>query len=173
MPYSDARFDSTVKTILKKIKPKKVLDVGPGHGKYARLIRSVLGEDTIIEAVEIDKTYIKEFKLKELYDTVHNCSIQDFVDRNIDTEYDLVIFGDVIEHLKKSEGVDVLDFFVYRTKHIMVQWPHGFVQNTWEGHRHEAHIAVWGKADFSNYDYKWYEQDFMRLVLINGYVKGK
>jgi predicted TPR repeat methyltransferase len=169
MPYSDARFDETVKSILKKIQPKKILDVGPGHGKYSRLIRSVLNE-VHIEAVEIEKSYIKEFKLKELYDELHNCSIQEFVDNNIDTAYDLVIFGDVIEHLKKSEGIDVLNFFVYRTKHVMVQWPHGFIQNSWEGHQHEAHIAVWGKADFSNFDYKWYQKDYMRLALVKGYI---
>lgn len=170
MPYSDARLDDKVKAIIKKLKPKKVLDVGPGHGKYARLIRSVLDDKTIIDAVEIDKSYIKDFKLKELYGTVYNCSIQDFMEKELGSEYDLVIFGDVIEHLKKSEGIDVLNFFVYRAKDIMLQWPHGFIQDSWEGHKHEAHIAVWGKSDFSNFDYKWYQKDYMRLVLVKGYV---
>lgn len=172
MPYSDSRLDPMVKSIIKKLKPQKILDVGPGHGKYARLIRSVLGSDASIEAVEIDAEYIKTFKLKEHYDKVYNCSIQEFTNSHLDVAYDLVIFGDVIEHLRKSEGVDVLNFFVYRAKHIMIQWPHGYMQNAWEGHEHEAHVAVWGKSDFSNFEYKWYQKDFMRLVVLKGYVSS-
>jgi len=173
MPYSDSRFDTKVKSIIKKVDPKRVLDIGPGHGKYARVIRSVIANDITIDAVEIDKSYIKNFKLKEIYDNVYNFSIQDFVEDNLDIEYDLVIFGDVIEHLKKSEGVDILNFFVYRARYIMLQWPHGFIQNSWEGHDQEAHISVWGKADFANFEYEWYEKDIMRLVLVKGYVTNK
>jgi SAM-dependent methyltransferase len=170
MPYSDSRLDDTVLSIIRKIKPEKVLDVGPGYGKYARLISPAI-EGVRIDGVEIDKSYIKKFNLNDLYDKIYNCSIQDFISDNIDTAYDLVIFGDVIEHLKKSEGIDALNFFVYRTKHIIVQWPHGYIQNAWEGRKHEAHISTWGKSDFGSFDFKWYEKDFMRLVHIKGYLE--
>lgn len=169
MPYSDSCFDKKVLSIVSELKPKTVLDVGPGAGKYAGMIRSVSSK-TRIEAVEIDKKYIKKFKLNDLYDKVHTSSIQKFVDSHHDSNYDLVIFGDVIEHLKKSEGVDVLNFFVYRSKHIIIQWPHAYLQNAWEGHVHESHISVWGKSDFSNFDFKWHQKGFMRLVLIKGYL---
>jgi phospholipid N-methyltransferase len=169
MPYSDTRFDKKVTAIIKKLKPTTVLDVGPGTGKHARLVHDA-GVDARVEAVEIDKKYVREFKLKELYDVVHVTSIQKFAEKQYDNSYDLVIFGDVIEHLKKSEGVDLLNFFVYRTKHIIVQWPHGYVQNTYEGHVHENHISVWGKSDFSDFDFDWYQDDFVRLVVIKGYV---
>lgn len=172
MPYSDQRFDKQVASIIKKLKPKVVLDVGPGAGKYAKLIKAIAPEIRV-EAVEIDKKYVKEFNLRELYDEVHIASIQKFAEQQHDNSYDLIIFGDVIEHLKKSEGVDLLNFFVYRTKHIIVQWPHGYVQNTWEGHVHENHISVWGKSDFADFDFTWHQKDFMRLVLITGYLAKK
>ncbi|HET7060333.1 MAG TPA: class I SAM-dependent methyltransferase [Candidatus Saccharimonadales bacterium] len=169
MPYSDPRFDKTISSMIRKIKPKTVLDVGPGHGKYARLIKEI-NPNIRIEGVEIDRKYVKEFKLNELYDKVHINSIQKFTENQTDNNYDLVICGDVIEHLKKSEGVDILNFYVYRTKHIIVQWPHAYIQNSWEGHVHESHISVWGKSDFSNFDFKWHQKGFMRLVLIKGYL---
>jgi len=169
MPYSDQRLDKRVISIVKSVKPKTVLDVGPGAGKYSKLIKGV-DPSISIEAVEIDRQYVKDFKLRELYDKIHITSIQQFIETQHDNSYDLIIFGDVIEHLKKSEGVDVLNFFVYRSKHIIVQWPHGYVQNTWEGHVHENHIAVWGKSDFANFDFKWYQKDFMRLAFIKGYL---
>lgn len=170
MPYSDSRLDNIVKQMLQKLAPKTILDIGPGYGKYSRLVREVLPPETIIEAVEIDKSYIKKFNLTEHYNKVHNLPVQKFIEDGIDKNYDLIIFGDVIEHLKKSEGIDAVNFFVYRSKNILIQWPHGYIQNTWEGREHEAHISVWGKSDFLNFDYKWYEKDYMRLVLINGYV---
>jgi len=169
MPYSDSRFDEKTSSILSKLQPQSVLDIGPGAGKYGRLVRAA-SPKARIEAVEIDRSYIKEFKLNDVYDRVHINSIQKFVESHYDTTYDLVIFGDVIEHLKKSEGQDVLNFFVYRCKHIIVQWPHGYVQNTWEGHVHENHISVWGKSDFSNFKFKWYQKGFMRLVVVKGYL---
>ncbi|MBC7975074.1 MAG: class I SAM-dependent methyltransferase [Myxococcales bacterium] len=170
MPYSDASLDGKVTAILKRLKPRRVLDVGPGAGKYARLIRAALGDTPVIEGVEPDRSYIRAFQLRTHYDKIHACMIQALTKRLIDTSYDLVIFGDVIEHLRKSDGVDVLNFFVYRCKHILVQWPHAYVQNTWEGRWHEAHVSVWGRPDFAIFEHTWHQRGDMRLVLIRGYL---
>lgn len=169
MPYSDVRFDKKTSSIIQNLKPKTVLDVGPGAGKYGHMIRKI-DKDIRLEAVEIDKSYVDEFKLRTIYDKVHVTSIQKFIDKHHEDSYDLVIFGDVIEHLKKSEGVDALNFFVYRSKNIIVQWPHAYLQNSWEGHAHESHISVWGKSDFADFKFKWYQKDFMRLVVMEGYL---
>ena len=172
MPYSDTVFDSKVVSILKRLKPRRVLDVGPGSGKYAGLVRAAHSDDDYeIEGVEIDRSYIRRFKLRQIYDRVHACSIDRFMERSIDTSYDLVIFGDVIEHLKKSQGVDALNFFVYRARHIIVQWPHRYVQNTWKGRSHEAHRSVWGKADFQNFEHTLHQKADMRLAVIKGYLR--
>jgi spermidine synthase len=170
MPYSDTRLDKKVSSVIRQLKPRTVLDIGPGAGKYGNMVKAI-DKNIKIEAVEIDRSYVKKFKLDTVYDKIHIKPVQKFIDSHHESEYDLIIFGDVIEHLKKSEGVDALNFFVYRSKNIIVQWPHAYLQNAWEGHVHESHISVWGKSDFSNFKFKWHQKGFMRLVVIEGYLK--
>ena len=57
----------------------------------------------------------------------------------------------MLEHFRKSRGVDLLDYLYYRTKHILLVIPVDYVQGSWEGHGAEAHISVWRPEDFQNY----------------------
>jgi 2-polyprenyl-3-methyl-5-hydroxy-6-metoxy-1,4-benzoquinol methylase len=78
-----------------------ILDVGPGRGKYGALLRE-RGYRSI-DAVEIYGPYIESFGLSTIYDKVHHMDVADF---KYDF-YDVVIFGDVLEHLtvKKAQAV--------------------------------------------------------------------
>jgi hypothetical protein len=92
---------------------------------------------------------------------------QEFYDVNFDT----VIIGDCIEHLKKSEGLDLLNFLVYRSRWILVQYPVKYLQNTFEGKHQEAHISVWGDKDFYSFDIeKKLVAEQQKFVLIKGYL---
>jgi SAM-dependent methyltransferase len=89
--------------LILRLKPKTFLDVGAGAGKYLNLIRASLGEEPGVTALEVWEPYIEKFDLKKRYNRV----IQDDV-RNInDFKYDMVIFGDVLEHLPEQEAIQV------------------------------------------------------------------
>lgn len=81
----------------------KVLDVGPGQGNYSFLFRKHVGS---IDACELHGPYIKRHKLSEKYDTVYNMSVVDFPDFD---KYDLVIMGDILEHLTVEEAKAVIE----------------------------------------------------------------
>ena len=84
--------------------------------------------------------------------------------------YGAVIVGDVIEHLPKSAGTDLLHFLVYRSKVIFVKFPVQLVQNDWEGHVSEAHVSVWSDVDFASFDSIVVESDPMgQTGVIRGY----
>ena len=83
--------------------------------------------------------------------------------------YGAVIIGDVIEHLPKSAGVDLLHFLVYRSKVIFVKFPVQLAQNDWEGHVSEAHISIWSDVDFALFDSIVVERDPMQMAVIRGY----
>lgn len=84
-------------------KETRVLDVGPGQGNYSFLLRQHVGS---IDACEIHKPYIRRHKLEEKYDTVYNMSVTDFHDFD---KYDLIIMGDVLEHLTVDESKEVIE----------------------------------------------------------------
>ena len=80
-----------------------------------------------------------------------------------------VIVGDVIEHLRKSAGTDLLSFLVYRSKVIFVKFPTQMPQNDWDGHASEAHVSVWSELDFASFDHIFVEHDPMQMAVIRGY----
>jgi len=48
--------------------------------------------------------------------------------------YDAVILGDCIEHMRKSVGLDLLNFLVYRSRIIVVKFPVQMIQDPYQGH---------------------------------------
>ena len=122
----------------------------PGAGKTSLLREHGLAVESLA-AVEIDPTYIEDYKLRDIYDVVQQGDAADLPDVGPDAAWDLVILGDVLEHFRKSRGVDLLDYLYYRTKHILLVIPVDYVQGSWEGHGAEAHISVWRPEDFQNY----------------------
>ncbi len=172
MPYSSPLFDNAINAVIKKIKPKTCYDLGAGAGKYSELI-SKISPETKTVAIEIEKEYIEKFNLKSTYSKVLNISVMDLLTPKFyETNFDTVIIGDTIEHLKKSEGIDILNFLVYRCRWIIIQFPVRYLQNSVDNHTSEAHISVWGKSDFSVFEKsKLYAKQGQRLIVIRGYLE--
>lgn len=172
MPYSSRLLDEKIAKILKNISPEIIFDIGAGAGKYGKIARNNLSHLEKLVAIEIDQDYIEKFKLKDIYDEVKCMSAMDLIDQSFyDTNFGTVIIGDCIEHLKKSEGVDLLNFLVYRSKWILVQYPVKYLQNTFEGKHQEAHISVWDDHDFVSFEVKKkLSIEQQRFVLIKGYI---
>lgn len=173
MPYSAPVFIEEIKDVLKTAKPSSILDVGAGAGKYADLIKETLGENVKVTGIEPDKTWIQQFKLPEKYAVVLDTPIQVYMQMiwNVDISYDLVIFGDVLEHLKKSDGIDVLNFFAYRSKWILCLFPDKYIQNNYEDHKLESHVSVWRPEDFSFLVNKASFKDGIHMIVAEGFVK--
>lgn len=169
MPYSDARFDKTVEKFIKQHKFENYLDVGSGAGKYGKMIRNIYPDANII-GVESDKSYIKEFSLRDIYSKVHHESIEHFVDHNPNFQTELTIIGDCLEHLKKSDGIDLINFLMYRTKYILIIYPTQCIQYSWQGHSSEAHRSVWSNKDLTEFKPQFFQKDFMNLIIIQGYI---
>jgi predicted TPR repeat methyltransferase len=89
IPYFQEVFD--------RLKPNTVLDIGAGEGKYADLIRN----RAFVDAVEVWQDNIDKYDLASKYDEVFAVDAREF--DNFD--YDLVIFGDVLEHMTEAEAV--------------------------------------------------------------------
>lgn len=109
-----------------------ILDVGPGCGTYWNLLHDHF---TNIDAVEVFKPNIDDFNLETKYSNVFNIDIKDFKYEY----YDLIIFGDILEHLEIKEAQNVLDYAYDRCKNLIVAVPYMLPQKPIYGNKYEEH----------------------------------
>jgi len=150
MPGSIVKGKLTISKWYQGIPKKKfILDVGPGWATYSKLLRSG-GE--IWHAVEIYKPYVDRYDLNKHYDKVFVNDIKKFDPKII---YDIVILGDVVEHLNNKDSIHVLKkLFVY-SRWCIISLPltaetHYPSENasSYFGNIHERHIGSWSNKLF-------------------------
>ncbi len=120
MPFSTPIFkDETVDFIKSKFHPTDtVLDVGAGSGTYADRLNTYFQK---MDAVEIFTPYIAEYHLNEKYSQVFNVDIRTF-----DFEYyDLIILGDVLEHISEEDGVALIQRLYPKCREMIIGVPNG------------------------------------------------
>jgi len=168
MPFSAPEFDKEIELYFRLVHHDSVVDIGPGEGKYGRMLRRVQPNIKLI-GVELDAEYVEQYKLRDLYDEVWVLDAAELMNQP-DRTFDAVIIGDCIEHMRKSIGLDLLNFLVYRSKIITVKFPLQMLQNAWQGHKSEAHMSVWSEHDFRGMDHLFAERNFICLTMIRGYL---
>lgn len=177
MPTSLNLYDYEYVQLFNKVNPKTILDVGPGYGRMGQMVKN-LNIDCKLDAIEIDSTYINQYNLYSIYQTIYNCDVKNFCLEHPRLRYDIVIFNDILEHMFRSEAMDVIDFLLYRTNYIVVQWPTDFVQDDWENHQSEVHRSNFKLLDFCLKGFnvlKYKKIDFhndgftMHYCVLNGY----
>jgi hypothetical protein len=136
--WSLARFE--------RHRPNTVTDIGPGNGTYAKLLRPA-HEGVWWTAVEIHKPYIGRYKLKAKYDEVHHLDARKAPAHLF--HRDLVIAGDVLEHMERDEAVDLLTRIeAAGAWHILVSLPIvDAPQGEVDGNAHERHVHHWDAGD--------------------------
>jgi len=168
MPYSGNLCDDVIHHILPRLPMRSFLDIGTGDGKYGRMVRGY-HPTCSTEGIEIEADYVDRFGLRSIYDDLQVMDCMNLL-HNPDAEWDLVIVGDVVEHLRKSDGIDLLNFLVYRAKWILVIFPERMIQNSWEGYKREAHISVWNPNSFVDFEPIVFTRNNKRVIAIDGYI---
>jgi len=116
--------------------PKRVLDVGTGVGTYGKMIKA-LDPSCYVEGVEVHQPYIDQFNLRSIYDAVHCQDVIDFSKGLNITNYDLIVFGDVLEHLTKEDAIDVWKRLKQRAKFLWISLPIRLVDRLWSHGYHQ------------------------------------
>lgn len=129
--------------------PRRIMDIGPGSGKYGVLCREYLRGKGLerIDAVEAEPRYIDEFRLRGIYDEVLPIDATALPARILKA-YDLVLMLDVIEHMDKAAALTLLGRIPGR---IIVSTPQDFFQNPEaEAYPTESHVSHWSIEDFAS-----------------------
>lgn len=122
---------------------RRVLDIGPGSGTYARLIREqhALATEAHWTCVEIWPPYIERYGLATLYDTVINQDAR-CLDWSTMGRFDVTIAGDVLEHMTKADAMSLVDAILAHSRTLIVSIPicHMPQDDHAYDNPHEAHV---------------------------------
>lgn len=144
MPTSNINVIPRLVHQLVALQPRRVLDVGPGNGKYGLLAREYLPDLEVLHAVEAEARYPEMFPwLHAIYDTV---IVDDVL--NLETEvfrqYDLVMMIDVIEHIDKTLAFELINRIPCT---LLISTPNGFMHQHLDDWPTEEHRSGWSMAD--------------------------
>jgi hypothetical protein len=137
-----------------RLQPTRVLDIGPGYGKWGFLVREALDfmpgrldpEKWQVTIDGVDAFPYASPILDWVYDRVITGSALDLVDEL--RGYDLVILGDVIEHFEKRDGFRLLRALLTHNKNVLISTPLDFFEQEIADNPYEQHLSCWGEADF-------------------------
>lgn len=141
-----------------QLQPKSVLDVGCGFGKWGYLCREYLDVfpgrpypeqwTTRIDGIEYFEPYIMEHQ-RFLYSNIMIGDVRDLCD-GLD-EYDLIIAGDVIEHMFKDEAEQVVETLYAKARQLLIvniPLGEGWAHPEQYGNPAELHRSEWYPEDF-------------------------
>jgi len=147
--------------LLQQLHPRTVLDVGKGFGKYGFLLHEYVGvsaskapdpartliqqSDVAVDAVEVQESYLWPH-IAQLYRQTFIGRIEDLYTKL--AAYDVVLMSDVIEHIEKGVGLEVMQHFVEKGSAVIVSTPKDYFHQELYGSTHEQHVSHWAPRDF-------------------------
>jgi hypothetical protein len=165
MPSSRPNVIPTVLHVVRQLRPSSILDIGVGFGKWGHLFREYTDINEAerdparydrtnwrvrIDGVEAHARYLTEMH-RFLYNQIHIGNACELI--HTLPEYDLIFLGDVIEHIDKGAGTELLEACVRKAaKAVLLSTP-AFETNQGElcGNPFEEHRSVWSAADFRKF----------------------
>ena len=139
MPSSDPTTIPKVLQIVSLLSPSSILDVGAGNGRYGFLFREVLDYNygrlqppyrVRIDGVEVENEYLSPIH-EHVYDNVYT---ENWLNVELDSRYDLIFMGDVLEHFKEWQRA-----LMKATIVVAPNWRGSGRQGEWMGNKYESH----------------------------------
>lgn len=166
MPSSRANTIPMVIHIIRQLKPRSILDVGVGFGKWGHLFREytdiVASEkdparyrrenwQVRIDGIEGFAGYLTDMH-RFIYDEIHVGDARELL--NALPRYDVIFMADFIEHLSKADGRVLLrDAIEQAIKAAIVITPkYETNQGALCGNELERHRSLWSARDFRAFD---------------------
>jgi hypothetical protein len=156
---SDASNVPFVAVELQRLNPKSIIDIGVGFGKWGVVAREYLEAwngrfrreewQVRIEGIEIFEGY-RNPVWAAAYDKVHVGDASQVL--NTLGQFDVGLICDVIEHIEKPTGRDLINQLLAHCQTVILTTPLSFwPQGEEHGNVSEKHLCLWQPEDFSGY----------------------
>ncbi len=136
--YVDS-YAPIVKTLIER-GPRRVLDIGPGWGKYGLACREYLPGLETLDAIEVVQGRCRT--QPAIYDFVFVGDARSAPEAFF-ALYDLVMLIDVIEHFPSSVGHDLLARIQRAGADVLMATPKVFFAQHDDHNPHEEHLSLW------------------------------
>lgn len=117
-----------------------VIDIGAGVGTYKALLTDTKAQWV---GIEVYQPYIEKYNLTDIYPKVV-CADARYVDYSLFEDVNLVIAGDVLEHMPRNDAIGLIDRLKKVADNIIISIPiiesH---QGTVDGNVYETHHYQW------------------------------
>lgn len=174
-------FPENIPLILRAVKEtqaKKILDCGPGYGKYGLLVReqylsakAELGEliptdDMRLIGCELTEYFVKRPSLAAIYDDVWPTDFMKIPDHDL-MGIELVMMIDIVEHHDKEPVLDFIRRAAAAGAQILVSTPRRTVmyEQHFYGDPHH-HKTQWLPGDFNEFEMRDYSNDQSWIVML-------
>jgi hypothetical protein len=144
--YADS-YPPIVHAIIAR-KPRRVLDIGPGWGKYGLACREYVHDLDTIDAIEVVQGRMPT--QPAIYNNVYIGDARDATE-TFYQDYDLVLIIDVIEHMPLTSGHALLAKIQRAGADVLVSTPTKFIAQHDETNPHEEHLSYWDWDEFSGH----------------------
>ena len=121
---------------------QRILDIGAGSGTYINLIKikNRVCQDAEWVAVEAWADYVEKFNLLNKYSRVLTQDVRAINWSNLG-QFDVAIAGDVLEHMTKSEAVDLVEKILDHCTTLIISIPIVHMpQDAVEGNPYEVRV---------------------------------
>ncbi len=131
-----------------------VLEIGAGINSYLRMIN----RNTHITAFEIDRNSIELAKKRGLYDNYIMGNATKLSDHFSNKSFDMVAAFDLIEHLPKKQGYQLIDQMLsIARKKIVILTPNGFLeQEPFDNNPYQKHLSGWNYTEMKKMGFTVY-----------------
>ncbi|MGA8428597.1 MAG: hypothetical protein WB729_02160 [Candidatus Sulfotelmatobacter sp.] len=160
MGVSDANNIPFVATELQRLNPQSILEVGVGFGKWGVVAREYLEAwqgrfrreewRVRIEGIEIFEGY-RNPVWAAVYDQIYLGDAAQLL--NALGKFDVGLICDVIEHIEKPAGRNLIDQLLTQCQTVILTTPLSFwPQGEEHGNVSQKHLCLWRPEDFREYD---------------------
>jgi hypothetical protein len=157
MPTSDPYNISPLMSVVINLKPKSILDIGCGFGKYGVLFREYLDiwdERYLKDQWQCRIVGVEAFAeyRNPIWDYVYQDVIVGRAQEAVPPlpgPFDLVLISDMIEHLEMAEAKSLVQCCLDKCSVLIVTTPREFyAQHNILGNEYERHRCLWTAAEF-------------------------
>lgn len=151
MPSSYVDSFAPIVKLLIEHAPTKVIDIGPGWGKYGLACREYLPHLETLHAVEVTEGKLPT--QQTIYDWVYiGDARDDAYTRKFWSRWDTVLMVDVIEHMTIDEGRALLRKLVHSGCSVIVATPKEFIEQHDDNNPYESHVSLWNWKSFLGFN---------------------
>lgn len=147
--YVDS-YPPIVKLLIER-QPRRVLDIGPGWGKYGLACREYLTDLETLRAIEVPPGRLPTQDV--IYDQVYTCDARKLVTFDLFWQrFDLVLLIDVIEHMPLQDGHTLLHAIQRNGAEALVATPKLWIEQHDDHNPYETHVSWWYWDEFTPHD---------------------